>query len=112
MIKDNIVYDDFSKLDIRVGKVISASAPEWSDKLIRYEVFLGEEIGNRVLFSGIRKWYSPTDLEGKFIPVIVNMSPKKMGDEESVGMAIMIDTKEKPIMIFLSEDIEPGTTIR
>jgi len=112
MIKDNITYNDFSNLDIRVGKVVAASAPEWSDKLIRYEVYFGEEIGTRVLFSGIRKWYSPSELEGKLIPVIVNMAPKKMGEEESVGMTIMMDTEEKPILIFLGEGVEPGTIIR
>ncbi|HEX9007658.1 MAG TPA: methionine--tRNA ligase [Patescibacteria group bacterium] len=110
--KDNISYDDFSKLDIRVGKVINASLPEWSEKLIRYEVDLGEELGKRVLFSGIRKWYMPDDMVGKNIPVIVNMTPKKMGDEESQGMAIMIDTEEKPVLIFLDEGVKPGTVIR
>ena len=110
--KDNITYDDFSRLDIRVGRVVAASAPEWSEKLIRYEVDMGDEIGKRVLFSGIRKWYSPEDLVGKNIPVIVNMAPKKMGDEESQGMAIMVDTEEKPIMIFLDEEVKTGTVIR
>lgn len=112
MIKDNISYDDFSKLDIRAGKVIDSSAPDWSEKLIRYEVDLGEEIGKRVLFSGIRKWYKPEDLLGKMMPVIVNMAPKKMGDEESQGMAIMVDTEEKPVLIFLGDDIKPGTILR
>ena len=110
--KDNITYDDFSKLDVRVGRVISASLPDWSEKLVRYEVDLGEEIGKRILFSGIRKWYKPEDMVGKRIPVIVNMTPKKMGEEESQGMAIMIDTEEKPVLIFLDEEVEPGTVIR
>jgi tRNA-binding EMAP/Myf-like protein len=64
------------------------------------------------LFSGIRKWYKPEDLLGKMMPVIVNMAPKKMGDEESQGMAIMVDTEEKPVLIFLGDDIKPGTILR
>ena len=118
--KQVIAYDDFAKLDIRVGLVVSASAPEWSEKLIRYEVDLGEEIGKRILFSGIRKWYGPEDLMGKKIPVVVNLAPKKMGDpsagsgqgEESQGMALMVDSTERPVMIFLPEEMELGEVIR
>jgi len=110
--KDLINYEDFSKLDIRVGKVVGASAPDWSDKLLRYEVDLGKEIGVRVLFSGIRKWYSPEDLIGKNIPVVVNLAPKKMGEEESQGMCIMADTSEQPTLLFLPESLEAGSVIR
>ncbi|KKT43345.1 MAG: Methionyl-tRNA synthetase [Candidatus Collierbacteria bacterium GW2011_GWD2_45_10] len=100
--------------------MVSASAPEWSDKLLRYEVDLGEEIGNRVLFSGIRKWYTPEELIGKNIPVVINLAPKKMGDpsagsgqgEESQGMCIMVDTKERPFLIFLPDGLELGSVIR
>jgi len=110
--KQTVAYDDFAKLDIRVGLIVSASAPEWSEKLIRYEVDLGEEIGKRVLFSGIRKWYGTEDLTGKKIPVVVNLSPKKMGEEESQGMALMVDSIERPVMIFLPEEMELGAVIR
>lgn len=110
--KDTINYSDFEKLDIRAGKVVAASAPEWSEKLIRYEMDFGEELGIRVLFSGIRRWYTPEDLIGKIMPVIINMEPKKMGDEESCGMTIMSDGEDGPKLIFLSEEIVPGTVIR
>lgn len=110
--KDPINYADFEKLDIRAGKVLSASAPEWSDKLIRYEIDFGAEIGEKVLFSGIRKWYTPEDLVGKTLPVIVNMEPKKMGGEVSQGMVIMGDGVDGPRLIFLENDIVPGTVIR
>ncbi len=112
MIKDNIAYDDFVKLDIRAGKIVAASAPEWSEKLIRYEIDFGDEVGKRVLFSGIRKWYSPEDLVGKLVPVVVNLAPKKMGEEESQGMTIMADTEDGAIMIFLDEKIKPGSVVR
>lgn len=122
MVKPNIEYPDFAKLDIRAGLVVAASAPEWSEKLIRYEVDLGEEIGKRILFSGIRKWYKPEDLVGKKIPVVVNLAPKKMGPafvtdsgearEESQGMAMMADGEEGAVMIFLPENVKPGTVVR
>ncbi len=110
--KDLINYGDFEKLDIKAGKIVAASAPEWSEKLIKYEIDFGEELGKRVLFSGIRKWYTPEDLVGKTIPVIVNMEPKKMGEEESQGMVIMADGEEGAKLIFLGDDVVPGTVIR
>ena len=110
--KDLINYADFEKLDIRAGKIVAASAPEWSEKLIRYEIDFGEELGKKVLFSGIRKWYTPEELVGKTIPVIVNMEPKKMGEEESQGMVIMGDSEDGAKLIFLEETIVPGTVIR
>lgn len=110
--KDLIAYDDFGKLDIRVGQVVSADLPEWSTKLIRYVMDFGPEIGQRTLFSGIREWIKPEDIIGKKYPVIINMTPKKMGDEESQGMMIMADTDEKPILLEVSQAIEVGTVVR
>jgi len=110
--KPVINYGDFEKLDIRAGKVVAASAPEWSEKLIRYEVDLGEELGKRVLFSGIRRWYAPEEMLGKMLPVVVNLEPKKMGDEVSQGMVIMTDGEDGPKLIFLDEMTVPGTVIR
>jgi len=95
-----------------VGRVISATAPEWSNKLLRMEVDMGEEIGTRILFSGIRKWYSPEDVEGKIMQFVVNMDSKKMGDEESQGMLLMVDTAGWPNLLFLPEAIKPGSVIR
>lgn len=112
MIKTDISYDEFAKLDIRAGLITAASAPEWSEKLIRYEIDLGEEIGRRILFSGIRKWYKPEDLVGKMVPVVVNLAPKKMGEEFSQGMAIMADGEEGAVMIFLPDKVKPGMVVR
>lgn len=109
--KDQITYDDFAKLDIRVGEVVEASLPEWSDKLVRYVMDFGDEIGKRVLFSGIRAWVKPEDMIGKKYPVVINMKPKKMGDEESQGMMIMVDGEEKPVLIDL-DGVEVGDVVR
>lgn len=110
--KEIINYSDFDKLDIRVGLVVEATEPEWSEKLIKYVIGFGEEIGKKTLFSGIRAWYKPEDLVGKKLPVIINMTPKKMGPEFSEGMVIMADTKEKPVMIFLPDEVEVGSVVR
>ncbi len=110
--KDIVTYEDFSKLDLRVGKVIDASLPDWSEKLIRYEVDLGEEIGTRIMFSGIRAWYVPEELVGKKYVFVVNLAAKKMGPEESVGMMVMADTEDKPVLIPVPDEIEVGVVVR
>lgn len=110
--KQNINYSDFEKLDIRAGKVVEASYPDWSNKLIRMEIDLGEEIGKRILFSGIRKYYQPEEIVGKIMPLIINMEYKRMGEEESQGMIIMVDTEEKPILIFLDDSVKLGSVVR
>ncbi len=110
--KDLISYGDFSKLDLRVGEVIGASLPEWSEKLVRYEVDFGQELGRRVMFSGIREWYKPTDLTGKKYMFVVNMAPKKMGPEESQGMMIMVDGQERPYLMEMPIESKVGEVIR
>jgi methionyl-tRNA synthetase len=110
--KPEITYDEFARLDIRVGQVVEADLPDWSNKLIRYVMDLGPEIGKRVLFSGIREFYKPEDLMGKKYPVIVNLAPKKMGTEESEGMMLMTDGEEGPVLIELPADVEVGTVVR
>jgi methionyl-tRNA synthetase len=110
--KDIINYPDFEKLDLRVGQVVEADLPDWSNKLIRYVVDLGKDLGKRTLFSGIRAWYQPADLLGKKYPILVNLAPKKMGEEESAGMMIMVDTDERPILIELPDDAPLGTVVR
>ena len=112
MIRAGYLCDEFAKFDIRACLIVEESAPDWSEKLIRYEIDLGEEVGKRILFSGIRKWYKPEDLVGKMVPVAVNLAPKKMRGEESQGMVIMTDGEDGAAMIFLSEKIKPGTIVR
>ncbi len=109
--KPTVTYADFEKLDFRVGKVVAATGPDWSSKLLRFEVDFGQEIGKRIMFSGIRKWYEPATLIGKSFVFLINMEPKKMGEEESAGMMIMADG-DKPILFTLMEEVQPGAIVR
>ena len=111
-IKTTITYPDFEKLDLRVGTVIEAGLPDWSTKLIRYSVDFGTNIGKKIIFSGIRKWYTPDDLIGKQYIFVINLAPKKMGDEESQGMMIMADTEERPFLQALQVAVPNGSIIR
>lgn len=111
--KKNVSYTDFEKLDFRVGEVTSAEEPLWSNKLLRLEVEFGDEIGKRIIFSGIKKWYKPEDLMGKKYIFLVNMEPKKMGDEESEGMMIMADLDNNGVnLVPVLKKVEVGTVIR
>lgn len=109
--KSLIDYSDFEKLDIRIGTVVACVAPPWSKKLLRLEVDLGEA-GQRVIFSGIKEWYSPDELVGKQFPFIINLSPKKMQDEESQGMMVMADGPDQPILFQLPTNVPVGTVVR
>jgi methionine--tRNA ligase beta chain len=112
VVKSVIEYSDFEKLDFRVGRVVKAEAPEWSDKLLRFEVDFGEEVGKRIIFSGISKWYVPEDFEGKKFVFLVNMAVKKMGEEESQGMILLIDGEEKPLPLDRIEQVVEGEVVR
>lgn len=111
-IAQSATYDDFAKLDIRAGTIVSASAPDWSKKLLRFEVDFGNDLGRRVIFSGIKEWYQPEFFVGKQFIFIVNLAPKKMGDEYSQGMMLMADAEEKPTVQPLSVPVADGTVIR
>lgn len=110
--KSAITYPDFEKIDVRVGTIVNASIPDWSHKLLKFEVDFGEEVGNRVIFSGIRKWYTPEEFVGKQFSFLVNLEPKKMGGEESQGMMLMADGEEKPVPLILPSIVPNGTLVR
>ena len=121
---DNITFDQFEKIDIRIGTVVKAEVPEWSHWVIRLEVDLGEELGTKKCFSGIMKFFKPEDLEGKQFPFVVNLEPRKIGPDKELSEAMMImacpgdgleekEAEETPTVLFqLPEKIKNGTKVR
>lgn len=109
---ENITFDDFKKLELRVGKVVLAENIEGADTLIRLKVSFGE-LGERTILSGIKKWYTPKDLEGKNFIFIVNLEPKKMMGEESQGMILAAEDEsgENCVLLVPDSDIAPGTKV-
>jgi methionine--tRNA ligase beta chain len=107
--KPIITYNDFAKLDFRVGTVIECTEKEGSDKLLRLTVDFGEE-GKRIIFSGIKKWYTPDDLKDKQFVFLINLEPRKMMDEESQGMLIAANG-EKPEPLATQNAVPNGATI-
>lgn len=115
---ENISFDQFEKVDIRIGTVIEATVPEWSHWVIRLKVDLGEELGQKTCFSGIMKFFKPEDLVGKQFPFVVNLEPRKIGPEKELSEAMMImavpsEDEETPTVLFeLQKKVENGTKVR
>ncbi len=110
--KEIIQYSDFEKLDLRVGKIVAAIAPEWSEKLLQFTVDFGTEIGEKNILSGIKKWYQPEEFVGKNYVFVVNLAERKMGPGVSQGMMIMVDAGEKPMVFTAAADALPGDVVR
>ena len=110
MIKPTITIDDFAKLDLRIGTVLSSERKEGSEKLIRLTVDFGED-GKRNILTGIAPWYQAEELLNKQFLFVFNLLPRKMMDEESEGM-ILAANGEKPILIVPQIEAIPGASIR
>ena len=88
-LKATIQYDDFAKLDLRVGTIIAAEKVEKADKLLKLEIDLGFE--KRTVVSGIALHYKPEEIIGKQVTVVANLAPRKMRGIESNGMILMAE---------------------
>lgn len=108
--KPIITFDEFSKLDLRVGKVLECAQKEGSEKLLRLSVDFGDE-GIRNILSGIAAWYKPESLVGKQFIFVLNLEPRKIMGEMSEGMILAAEGK-KPIPLKPSIKTAPGATIR
>lgn len=112
MKKPNCNYEDFAKLDIRVGEIKEALLVEGSNKLISLTVDVGEEYGVVEILTGMQAWYSPDDFTGKKFLFLVNLEPRPMMGRVSNGMLMATDTDGKPILNPISDDIPNGTIVR
>ncbi len=91
-LKSEIVFDDFAKIDLKVGTIITAEKVEKADKLLKLSVDLGFE--TRTIVSGIALHFKPEDIVGKQVVVVANLAPRKMRGIESNGMILMAEDKE------------------
>lgn len=109
-LKPEIKIDDFAKLDIRVGKVLSAEKMEKSNKLLKLTVDSG--LDQRTILSGIAQHYSPEELIGKQVVFIANLAPRKMMGEESRGMILMAEDNDGKLKLLQpAGDVNPGSTV-
>ena len=84
--KAEVSYEDFEKLDFRIGKILHAEEVKKSKKLLLFKVQIGEEV--RQILSGIKSAYNPEDLVGKKVMVLVNLKPRMIAGYESQGMLL------------------------
>jgi len=106
-----ISYDDFSKLELRIGLVKSAEDVEKSENLLKLKVDFKDE--EKQIIAGIKKFYSPNDLIDKKFVFITNMETRKIMGLESQGMLLASEDEEGNIVILQPEkDIAPGSKIK
>ncbi|HEY2728276.1 MAG TPA: methionine--tRNA ligase subunit beta, partial [Parafilimonas sp.] len=109
-IKPTIQYDDFAKLDLRVGKIVEAEKVEKADKLLKLEIDLGFE--KRTIVSGIALHFKPEDIVGKQVVVVANLAPRKMRGIESNGMILMAENAAgKLIFVNPDDDTDAGSGV-
>lgn len=109
-IKPEIVFDDFSKIDLKVGTILSAEKVEKADKLLKLEIDLGFE--KRTIVSGIALHFKPEEIINKQVVVVANLAPRKMRGIESNGMILMAEDKGGKLHFIKPEDkINPGASV-
>ena len=106
---DQITFEDFKKVEIRIGKVINCEKVENADKLLKLTVNFGEF--ERQIVSGIAESFTPEELVGKSLPFIVNLEYRKFKGEESQGMLMAIDAKDKTVLLEPSAEVLEGTEV-
>ena len=106
----NITYDDFTKLDIRIAKILDTEKIPGKSKIIKGIIDLGEE--KREVIIGGAEYYQPEQLVGKTVVVIANLEPRKIAGIESNAMLLAADVNDKPFWLTVSEDVPLGTKIK
>lgn len=107
--KSAIVFDDFAKIDLRVGTIVSTEKVEKADKLLKLQVDLGFE--TRTIVSGIALHFKPEEIVGKQVTVVTNLAPRKMRGIESNGMILMAEDNGKLHFINPEDKINSGSTV-
>ena len=109
--KDEITFDEFSKMDLRVGTITAAEKIEKADKLLKLTVDTGIDV--RTVVSGIAEQFKPQEVIGQKVSILLNLTPRKIRGVESQGMILMAET-EKGELAFISptKEIDTGNTIK
>lgn len=110
-----ITIDDFAKVQLRVGKILTAEKVEKADKLLKFSVQIGDEV--RTIVSGIAKYYTPEETVGKNVVVVSNLKPAKLRGIESQGMLLCAcqkneDGSENVILVSPEKSVNSGCVVR
>ncbi len=104
-----ITIDDFSKVELRVAKVIEAEKVEKADKLLKMKLQVGEE--TRQVVSGIAKYYTPEEMVGKTLILVANLKPAKLRGIESQGMILAASNEDGLSLVTIDKDMESGARV-
>lgn len=107
---ETINFEDFKKLDIKIGKITAAEKIENSDKLLKLEVDFGGE--KMQIVSGIAEFYTPESLIGKEAPFVVNMEPRVLRGVESRGMILAASVDGRAVILRPDEEVPPGSIVK
>lgn len=121
-----ISFDEFKKLDLRVGKIVKAETVEGADKLLRLEVDIGTDPSTdstsspqassgretRQIVAGIAGHYAPEALVGREIVVVANLEPRLIRGIESQGMLLAASCDAEPVLLAPDRDVPPGSIVR
>lgn len=108
---EHIKYEEFSKINLRVAKILQAQRVEGSEKLVKLQIDVGE-LGERQLVAGIGTIYEPEILVGKQIIIVANLEPRKLMGFESQGMLLAASDELGPVLITPESEVKPGTGIK
>lgn len=108
---ETISFEDFKKIELRIGQIKSAEAVEGSEKLLKLIVDFGEA-GERQILSGIAKTYTPESLVNVRAVFVLNLEPRKLMGLESQGMLLAADNEEGPMILVPYKDSPPGSVIK
>ncbi len=110
-VRETINYEDFEKLDIRVGTVLDCKKVPKADKLLQFTIADGLE--NRTIISGIAKFYQPEDLIGKQVCFIANLAPRKLRGIESQGMILSAENFDGGLSVVTTlSEVKPGSEVK
>ena len=107
-----ISIEDFAKVEMRVGEIVSAEPIPKADKLLKLQVDIGTEV--RQVCAGIAEYYEPEQLVGMKVVIVTNLQPRKLRGVESNGMIVAASAGEegRPVLVTFKEDVPKGARLR
>ncbi|HEY3298038.1 MAG TPA: methionine--tRNA ligase subunit beta, partial [Armatimonadota bacterium] len=105
-----ITFDEFKKLELKIGKVLTAEPVPGATKLLQLTVDIGSEI--RQVVAGMAQWYTPEELVGRQVVVVTNLQPAKIRGVESRGMLLAADAGEGAVLLMPDKEVPAGATVR
>ena len=107
---DPITYDDFRKVELKIGKILAAEEVPTAEKLLKLQVDLGTE--KRQVVAGIKKQYAAADLVGKEVVIVANLAPRMIMGVESQGMLLAASDENGPVILSPVKDVPAGSGVK